>query len=230
MPFPITQNSIVDLKSAVQNCQVNTADAEKGAVTYMKFSKGEFLLGKDLEDITGENIVINTATFKHGWMIWVKKKATKLAVSFIEPLPIKPEPVEIEVKGEKKLEEYTESRAFEARFLDPEDETVISFGASSFGARKACDVVLNAIKARANAGRDDLYPIVQLNAETYDHDDFGKIYNPVFTIVGWMDEQGNTTKDEMIADQTEAKELEGKVEPEPETGQKPTTRRRRKAQ
>ena len=228
MPFPITQNSIVDLKSAVQNCQVNTANAEKGAVTYMKFSKGGFLLGKDLEDITGESIVINTATFKHGWTVWVKQKATKIEASFIEPLPVEPEPVETEVKGEKKLLKYTESRAFEARFLDPDDETVISFGSNSFGARKACDILLNAIKARANAGRDDLYPIVKLDKESYAHDDFGKIYNPVFTIVGWMDERGNIIKDEMIADQTESKEIEDKVEPEPE--QKPTTRRRRKAQ
>lgn len=205
--FPTTQNSTTDLVSALNNSQVNTTTAA-GGKSFMQFDfkTGGFTFGREKESITGETIVVNTGSFSHGWIIWVGNSPKKTSVPFTQPLPIEPAPIDGNTASE--------SRSFEARFLDDED-TILSFDTNSYGGRKGCDNLLTAIKLRANSGESEyLYPIVKLESENYRAQQGGIIHNPVFTITGWMNQAGEVQDGQAV------------LEKDPEPAQ---TRRRRVA-
>ncbi len=183
--FPTTQSSITDLSSALARSQVQPTAAGSGGKAFMKFDfkSGDFLFGRDAEDITGEEIVVNTASINHGWVVWANGTPRKVTASFVEPLPMAPEPIE--------GNQPTESRGFEARFEDDAD-TVLIFESNSFGGRKGVDSLLSEIQSRSAKGEVQyLYPVVKLTSESYKAKQGNTIHNPVFEVVGWMDQEGN---------------------------------------
>lgn len=183
--FPTTSNSVTDLQSALKQSQVQETAGEGGkAFLKFGFQTGSFEFGRDKEDITGEQIVINIASFRHGWTMWVNKSPKKVQASFTDPLPMPP--------AAEAGNEPTESRGFEAAFLDEDDDTIITFETNSFGGRKGADNVLTAVKTRASSGEANfLFPVVELTSESYQSKQGSTIHNPVFKIVDWMDQEGN---------------------------------------
>lgn len=218
--FPTTQNSVTDLQSALQNSQVQETKNE-GGKAFLKFDykDGSFAFGRDKEDITGEQIVINIASFRHGWTLWVNGSPKKVQAGFTEPLPMAPAP--------EAGNEPAESRGFDAAFLEEDDDTIITFETNSYGGRKGADAVLNAVKTRAATEANYLFPVVQLDNESYKANQGGTIHNPVFTIVDWMDQAGNlesaTKKLESPAEEVE------EVEEVEEAEEAAPKRRRRRA-
>jgi len=115
--------------------------------------------------------------------------------------------------GNANGDQPSESRGFEARFED-DPETVLVFETSSYGGRKGCDNLLNAIRIRSAGGEQEyLFPVVQLSSESYKAKQGGTIHNPLFNIVGWMNQEG---------------ELEGNTA-KLDAPEEPVTRRRRNA-
>lgn len=206
--FPTTQNSMTDLSASLANSKVNTTSAGSGSKAFIQFNykDGSFVFGRDKLDITGERLVINTYSFTHGWVLWVKGSPKKITRSFVDDLP--------EPMPSVDQEHPSEARGVEARFMDDE-ETILSFETSSYGGRKGCDDLLNACKAKSGQGETRyLFPVVELSSESYKAKQGGTIHNPVFKVVDWMDMEGNV--------EGEAKHLEA-PEPEPEA---PVRRRR----
>lgn len=182
--FPTTQTSVTDLQSALQNSQVQETKNEGGkAFLKFDFKDGSFAFGRDKEDITGEQVVINIATFRHGWTMWVNGSPKKVQAGFTEPLPMAP--------ASEAGNDPTESRGFDAAFLEEDDDTIITFETNSYGGRKGADAVLNAVKTRAATEANYLFPVVQLESESYKSNQGSTIHNPVFKIVDWMDQAGN---------------------------------------
>lgn len=208
--FPTTQNSISDLNSALANSQVQETVQSGKAFIQFDFKTGSFVFGREKEDISGDEIIVNTASFQHGWTIWANGKPNKQLVGFTEPLPIQPEPIDGNTASE--------ARSFEARFSDDED-TILSFDTNSYGGRKGCDTLLNAIKVKATSGTEYLFPIVTLDNESYKSTQGGIIHNPVFTVVGWVNQNGE--KEGGDAPSLIEQELDAAVEDAPK-------RRRRK--
>ena len=71
------------------------------------------------------------------------------------------------------------------------------------------DEKLSEIKAKAVSGSAYLYPAVELTSDSYVHKKRGNtIYNPVFTVVGWTNENGEYEEDtaKLEVDKTEATE------------------------
>lgn len=183
--FPTTSNKITDLTTALAQNKVNqtTSGAGKAFIRF-DFKTGDFFFGRDQEEITGERIVVNTASFTHGWVLWVNGSANKVMRSFVEPLP-EPMPA----IGH---DQPTEARGFEARFEDDE-ETILVFESNSFGGRKGADSLFKEISLKSAQGETEfLYPIVELTSESYKAKQGGTIHNPVFKVVGWMNSDGDT--------------------------------------
>jgi len=184
--FPTVQSNTNDLRSALSKSQVTPSDNSGAGKAFIKFNykDGSFTFGREAEDISGETIIINTATIHHGWTMWVNGSPTKVSASFAQPLPEQPAPVDGNAP--------TESRSFEAAFPEKEDDTVLVFDSNSYGGRKGVDAVLQEVISRS--GLSDtafLFPVVQLNSESYTAKQGGLIHNPVFAIVDWMDVEGN---------------------------------------
>jgi len=207
--FPTTTASITDVSSALAQSKVNQ-NVSTGAKAFIRFDfkTGEFSFGRDNEDITESEIVVNTTSFCHGWVLWVNGTPSKVMRSFVENLP---DPMPNSPTGDSP----SEARGFEARFAD-DPETVLMFETSSYGGRKGCDTLLNQIRARSAGGETEyLFPVVKLESESYRSKQGSKIHNPLFTVVGWVNQAGDR--------QNVAKQIEEQVE-------EPVVRRRRNAQ
>ena len=197
--FPTVNNaSIKDLSSALAVSKVQSEAPSNAGKAFIRFDykTGSYSYGRDQEDITNDNIVVNTSSFVHGWVLWTNGTPSKVQRSFVEELP---GPMPNNANGDQP----SESRGFEARFED-DPETVLVFETSSYGGRKGCDALLNAIRIRSAGGEQEyLFPIVQLGSESYKSKQGGTIHNPMFNIVGWMNQAGETEESQAKLDAPE---------------------------
>lgn len=213
--FPTTQNSITDLSSALAQSKVHHADKGSAGKAFLKFNfkDGGFTFGRDQVDITDEEIVVNVATFAHGWTLWVNGTPQKVMRSFVEDLPA-PMP---SVDGNQP----SESRGFEARFPEEDDDTILVFETNSFGGRKGADKLLSEVSVRSEQGEEEyLYPVVRLTSENYKSKQGSTIFNPVFEVVGWVNQAGKMQDGHARIAQAEQEE--------PEAGSEETPIRRRR--
>lgn len=204
--FPTTQNSVTDISAALTNSKVQqTGAGSGGGKAFLKFGfkDGSYSFGREQEDVTGDTVVVNVASFAHGWTLWVNGKPTKVMRSFVEELP---EPMP-SVDGNHP----SESRGLEARFPEAEDDTILVFETNSFGGRKGVDKLLSDVSIRSAAGEGEfLYPAVRLTSENYTSKQGSVIHNPVFEIVGWVNQDGKTKEGTPLL---EAQEEEPQDEP-----------------
>ena len=188
--FPTTQVKPASLVAALSQSKVaETSDGGSKAFLKLDANSGTFLFGRSGDDVTGEEIVVNTGSIQHGYTLWVDGKAEKRSVPFNQDLPA---PMDGRTDSEGDFCSPTESRYFEARFED-DSETVVVYDANSFGARKGVDALLSAIRLRATSGEEEfLYPKVLLDSESYKNKKAkGKtIHNPIFKVVAWLNLEG----------------------------------------
>lgn len=206
--FPTTNASITDVSSALAHSKVNE-NVSNGAKAFIRFDfkTGAFSFGRENEEITGDEVIVNTTSFSHGWVLWVNGTPSKVMRSFVEDIP---EPMPNSPTGDAPAE----ARGFEARFED-DPNTVLMFETSSYGGRKGCDTLLNAIRARSAGGEKEyLFPVVKLESESYRSKQGSTIHNPQFTIVGWVNQEG--VREEVVQ----------RIE---EQAEEPVVRRRRNA-
>jgi len=212
--FPAVQSSVSDLKGALAVSKVQPSTNSNAGKAFLKFDfkDGAFSVGREAEDVTGDTIIINTASIRHGWTLWANGTPTKVSVPFTQDLPEAMAPVGGDYP--------TESRSFEAAFPEEDDDSIIMFDSNSYGGRKGVDTILEAVQAKSAADDDTgfLFPIVSLDSENYKSKQGSIIHNPVFTITGWMNAAGD------VEGEKEAPKLE--VVEEKEEAPK---RRRRKA-
>ena len=210
MSLPAIKMSTKDLRGALAQSQVQeTAAGGIGGFLKFDFQTGEWSYGRDQEEVTGDKVLINVATFGHGWVLWLNSEAQKNLVRFTDPLP---EPPASAVDAKGNTVEASQARAFQGAFLDGNDQ--LTFETNSYGGRQGVDALLAAVKQRAASGEGDLYPIVKLSSSSYVNKAYGNktIHNPVFEIVGWADEFG--------VEEEEPEQIEAPA---------PTRRRRRKS-
>jgi len=196
--FPTAKNSMTNLAAALQNSQIPT-ESNLGSKAFLRFDfkTGRFFFGRDQEEVTGDTLVLNIASFTHGWTLWVNGKPQKVQSSFNEPLPNPMAPVD--------GTDPSESRGFEARFEDDSD-TIVVFETSSYGGRKGCDAILGEAIVKAKTGSEYLFPVVKLDSESYKSQQGGTIHNPMFKAIGWMDQNGNLEGDIASLDAPEDEE------------------------
>jgi len=207
--FPTTNASITDVSSALAHSKVNDSVSTGGkAFIRFDYKSGDFTFGRDQQEITEDEIIVNTTSFCHGWVLWVNGTPSKVMRSFVETIP---DPMPNSPTGDAP----SEARGFEARFED-DPETVLMFETSSYGGRKGCDTLLNEIRARSAGGETEyLFPVVKLTSESYKAKQGGTIHNPSFKVVGWVNQAGER--------QESVQRIEEQVE-------EPVVRRRRNTQ
>ncbi len=186
-----------DLATSLVQSKIQETSQSSG-VSFLKcdFESGEWLLGQDNEDVTGEKVLINVATIKHGWILWSGGRPNKSMVGFAFELPIPMEPVG--------ADSASEARSFEGALY--ENQTPLQFDTSSYGGRKGVDKLLSDIKRNAQKS-EYLYPLVELTSESYVNAKRGgkETFNPVFKVVAWCNQDGvpENSPEEQVEDKTE---------------------------
>jgi hypothetical protein len=215
--FPTVMNP-TDLSTALAQSQVQETTGLAG-FSFLKidFESGEWLLGQDAEIVTNFEILVNTTTIQHGWILWSGGRPNKSFVGFTQPLP---QPME--AIGD----DYpSEARSFQGALID--DGEPLAFDTNSYGGRKGIDVLLGKIKAHSAEGSKFLFPRVKLTSESYANKKRGgkMTFNPVFEIIAWCDTDGNEEGEAPA--QVEGPFDEAKAETEAPT-EEPKKRQRRK--
>lgn len=205
--------NVANLAEAVKEAKFEPSSTGGDSI-FCKFDyqTGDYLLGRELIDIKGEEVVVHTDSIAVGWICWSGGKATKNLVSFTEGLPPQPAPI-----GN---DNYSEARAI--MFKTTEGEQAILEG-NSYGIRSGIDALIKAIKNRAldPANANYLYPRVTLSSNSYKHSQGNTIYNTQFDVVGWCNANGELQGDTAIADSS------GKSDADEEAVAKPVRRRGR---
>jgi hypothetical protein len=200
-----------DLTTALAQSQVQETQGLAG-FSFLKidFESGDWLLGQDAEIVTNDEVLVNTTTIQHGWILWSGGRPQKSFVGFQQPLPTQMEPIG---------EDYpSEARSFQGALID--DGEPLAFDTNSYGGRKGIDVMLGKIKAHSAEGSQYLFPRVKLTSENYANKKRGGklTYNPVFEIMAWCDNDGNE----------EPAQVEDKSEDKEAPAEEPKRRQRRK--
>lgn len=165
------------------------------------FQTGKWTCGREQEDVTGLECVVNTASIGHGWTMWVAGKPKKTIAPFDQPIP-QPMPAEGTAQPQ-------EARVLAGAFADGSGEFL--FETNSLGGRNSVDAIIKAVITRAQQGHEIfLYPVVILSSSSYTHKTHGRVINtPAFSILEWADingvreHQAMLESDEMASDEAE---------------------------
>lgn len=217
-----------------------------GGKPYLKFgTDGEWTIGAGARDaVNGSTAVLNIGTLKTGYVCWTdyskeeQKERKRLKKPANEKLG---EEMALAVLGgvdptnlPETSWEWKQQQSIEG-FVRGANVRQFVYNTSSLGGLEAMDGVLSAVTARLDMGETVyLNPMVRLDADWYDHSDWGKTYKPALEIVGWADEngvpEGAGVAPAKTAEVDEVEvEVEDRVEDEPEAQEDdvPVRRRRR---
>jgi hypothetical protein len=164
------------------------AGASVSSDAYMKFSKfGEWIYGVENTEVEDGSVwAVNPFGFMHGYTAWGTKahgtegqNVGEVMVPAMQSMP--QEGMLPQVKGE-----WSKAVGIQMRCTNGEDEGVqVMFKANSRGGRKAYAALLQTLVARMATDEANCMPLVSLQSDSYDHKQYGKIFEPVITVVGW---------------------------------------------
>ncbi len=133
-----------------------------------------------------DEFLIHPGGFVHGWVAWADTElagvsAAKLGevmVGVAKPMPDEPEEVP------PKCRAWQTQMGLSLVAADGGDQMVYS--TTSVGGKRAVASVASLVADKLIAGDPKCVPVVTLGCESYKHAKYGKINNPIFTVVRWV--------------------------------------------
>lgn len=188
------------------------AEASSGGGNYLKFSKGEWLLGQNGDEVElGRRLVANMDELAIGWIRWSDGKPAERRMGMLVQ-GYKPEARD--ALGHTDQTEWDADEAGkpvdpwtftnELPLADPETGEQMTFSASSKG---GIGGIGNLCKAYGKEYRQQggKVPVIELQRDSYIHPVYKKLYVPVLKIVSWIDNA--TVPAASIAETDAAEEL-----------------------
>lgn len=161
-------------------------------VPFLKFVKGEFLFGRDETELPlGHKLAVGMEHMQVGWQAWNDKEpidAAFVLVSSGQPQPkrgdLRDYPPRLDKDG-KEQDAWQGSTMVPMRSV--EDGVEFLFTSSSKGGRNALAALAGQF-GKAMRQHPGQWPVVELCRDSYKHDDYGKVFVPLFKIVNWATE------------------------------------------
>jgi hypothetical protein len=182
------------LMSGIAQSRATTVIAGGGKDLLRMLKSGEWVFGQGNEEVQGgSQWVVNILSLAHGWVCWVEgagnaknSKRGEVMVAMTEDKPLCPPPID----GTP----YKEQRALELKCVTGDDVgTEVRHEVTSIGGLRAIDGLLAKIQARLAVDPVHCCPVLVFGTDSYPHPKWGKVYTPVYEIVGWSDMNGNKT-------------------------------------
>lgn len=188
-------------------------DLISGSGSYLRLHKGGFwVYGSDDTEVEEEsNWAVNPASFAIGFVAWPAGDNVGAPLGE-EMRSISQGPVLKSELPDTDGGEWTQQVGMQLMCVSGEDVgTEVLFKASSKGGIGGYNDFLNQvlIHLKANAGTEEVVPVVDLQVKSYKHPKYGKIYTPVFFIKEWA------SMDEMPDDDGTDEEEEAAAAPPP---------------
>lgn len=184
------------LKSGIAESRANTVIA--GGKPILRLLKDAHWVFGQKDDAVQENSIwaINPLSIAHGWVAWTNHEGnTKntMVGEVMEPVHAPKPPRPAPTDGWP----YSEQRMFELRCMDGDDEgTEVVYKVASIGGMRAVDDLLSALQGQLNDNPLFPCPVVELLSDSYQHQKYGKIYVPIFSIVDWASMEGKLLTEE----------------------------------
>lgn len=154
---------------------------------------------------------INPMSLQTGFVAWHKSKLVGRRMSSIFADAIDPSTLE-DVPSK-----WDEAVSFELVCVSGEDVGVLcEYTANSYGGRKAFNELLDALMKQSTLDAAHIVPIITMQAESYQHAEYGETWNPIFEVVKWgaMDSTQTVAPAQQQEQQQEADTGEGEGDDE----------------
>ncbi len=150
---------------------------------------GEWVYGAEDVDVEpGSRWAVNPLSLQTGFIAWGGggKPLGKLMRSIFQPAVRRDE---LQNVGK----EWQENIGFQMQCVSGEDVGVtVEYTQNSYGGRAAFAEIVQALQIQIKKDPTLIVPVVTLDVRSYQHNEFGKINNPVFNIVDWVGMDGST--------------------------------------
>lgn len=166
----------------------------------LKFNKGDWLAGKDEEDIpSGTKLAVNMDQVMVGWVKWIDNKpdqqimhSTKvMEETGVRPAPrselgdVDPTAWEVDTNGKPRDPwQHTMYLLMKEPGKKFSAEKAYTFTTSSTGGRSAVGKMMTKYGTERRS-RPDSHPIVELGVDSWVHPEYGRVKVPVLSLVGW---------------------------------------------
>lgn len=219
-------NALEAAQRMLSGLQRTVGEAPTGGGDYLRFAKdGEWTFGTANKVVDAENDIalFNVLTAQAGFVCWSdypkeqKKKNEKLGermASVTTPIDRSSLPVHDW--------DWTPQQGGEFKFIEGAHiGTQVKFVTSSQGGLERFAAMLAAVTERIAGGTPYFFPLISFTHDFYQHASYGKIYKPLFDIVGWADVNGNEEPEEGAPAVTKAEPVKEAKKPEPEPEPEP---------
>lgn len=138
----------------------------------------------------GTVLIVNPPSMSSGFVAWHK---AKVEAEFMQPIQLGPVPLE-------KLHAVESKSGWQAQVsveLMTQDEIPVqlAFKSSSMGGQEAFFDLAGSLVFGLSEDKRRVYPLIELTTSSYQHDEYGTVYKPGFTVVGWLDANGAALTD-----------------------------------
>jgi hypothetical protein len=174
--------SVQNLSQALRSLDASVGGAD--GVAILKMDKtGHWVFGADQTEVEdGSTWAVNPFSFVHGYIAWGDGEVlAEKMVPVSEPLPeVDPAPPQA-----KRGWELQVGAGLKCAF--GEDEGLeVRYSVTSVGGKRAVQKLALDIAAQVETDPSKPVPVVKLKKDHYTHKSYGRIFTPVFEIVGWM--------------------------------------------
>lgn len=198
--------SAKSLASGLANVRQELSASEGPGGVLLRLSKqGDWVYGAENVDMEDDaTLAVNPMSMAHGWILWEDG-----SVAGENMVPI------TDARPDNPGRGWSEQYSLGLKITNGEDAGVeLVYKGTSLGLKKAFRKLIDAIDTQLSDGQEDYVPLIELGVDSYRHKQYGKIFTPELSIVGWMTMAGDVANEEAGA------EAPAKT---------PATRRRRKS-
>jgi hypothetical protein len=221
MNLPTNSTSTAAALAALkQNLQGVRATLPKAARDpFLRLLKdGQWVFGPEDHPVKqGTEAVINPLSIMHGYTCWSSSddpgiKNENLGEVMVPLSEAKPAKASLPNHGYP----WKDQISFMVKFIEGTHKgTQVIYKASSEGAHRAADALLDLMIARLDENTSFICPIIQFEVDHYRHKKWGKTYVPVLNVVGWADLEGNEEEDGVAEPPQTPGRAEALPQPEP---------------
>jgi hypothetical protein len=134
----------------------------------------------------GTKLIVNPPSLSSGFVAWHK---SKVEAEFMQPIQLGPVPLDklhaVEAKSGWQAQVSVEMMTMD------EIPVQMLYKASSMGGQEVFFDLAGQLVFALSEDPRRAFPVIELSTTSYQHDEYGTVYKPAFSIVGWLGADGS---------------------------------------
>jgi hypothetical protein len=180
--------NLPSVQSLAQSLRSLDTGVGLGNTVILKMDKtGHWVFGADQTEIEPDSTwAVNPFSFVHGYIAWGEGEVlAEKMVPVSQPLP------ELDAAPAAAKRGWETQIGMSLKCLDGEDAGLeCRYTVTSVGGKKGVQNLAVALAEQVEKDQSKPVPIIKLKKDHYTHKSYGRIYTPVFEVVGWMGMDG----------------------------------------